>query len=358
MAAPIRASSGTTSTDRDGSRVTKRQLLAASGIACLGGSAALVTWALGGDLPAAGAAAFLTALIATGAYLWLSSSDRAKTKGDLGRGLLISGVIGIAFAWVQFEVNAYQRDSDEKRAAIAERAASRESLQLTVGLQRNLTGIDLSGRDIAGFYFHGKILRDARLVGARGDQANFASVDLTSADLTRGRFRKANFSQAKMGRVLLTGADFRGAEFFVEGLEQATRVFGQITGDSVAKMDEDLRSAGTRIDSAFGGRADFQDAFIPFANFASSQLEGASFRGADLHGADLTGTNLKSTDLRGADLRRSQLGAADLSGASLEGTQFRGGTFDCYTKWPGSFDPKRAGLRQIRRRGVIYTDCP
>jgi uncharacterized protein YjbI with pentapeptide repeats len=165
-------------------------------------------------------------------------------------------------------------------------------------------------------------------------------------------------SRTTSSRVLLTGADFRGSEFFVEGLEQASRVFGQIAGNSAAKTDQNLRNAGTRIDSAFGGRADFQDAFIPFANFASSQLEGASFRGADLHGAVLTGTNLKSTDLRGADLRRAELGAADLSGASLEGTQFRGATFDCYTKWPGSFDPKRAGLRQIRRRGVVYTNCP
>jgi len=111
-------------------------------------------------LAAAGAAAFLAGLIATGVYLWLSGSDRAKTKGEVGRGLLISGVIGIAFAWVQFEINEYQREADEKREAIAERAAARQSLQLTIGLQRDLTGIDLTRRDIAGFYFRGKILRE------------------------------------------------------------------------------------------------------------------------------------------------------------------------------------------------------
>jgi uncharacterized protein YjbI with pentapeptide repeats len=331
---------------------------AGSGIVFLCGTVALAMWALGGDLRAAGAAAFLTALIATGAYLSLSGSDRARTRGEIGRGLFISGLIGIAFAWVQLEVNEYQHQADEKRAAIAERAAMRQSLQLTIGLQKNLTGIDLSGRDITGFYFRGKILQDALLVGARGDGANFASVDLTSAELTRGTFRNATFAEAKMSGVIFDGAEFRGAEFFPKGLEKASRVFGTIAGDSAAKQDRTLRSAGAKIDSSFGAGADFQDAFIPWADFTSSQLEGASFRGADLHGAVLTGANLKSADLQGADLRRSELGAADLSGSLLEGTQFRGATFDCYTHWPAGFDPKRAGLRRIRRPGVVYASCP
>jgi len=161
-----------------------------------------------------------------------------------------------------------------------------------------------------------------------------------------------------MGGAQFTGADFRGAQFFVRGLEQASRLFGSVAATPPAEQDRILRSAGTKIRGAFGARADFQDAFLPWATFTGSQLEASNFRGANLRGAVLTGTNLKSADLRQADLRRSELGAADLTGALVEGAVFRRATFDCYTKWPASVDVDGVGLREVRRPGVVYRDCP
>jgi uncharacterized protein YjbI with pentapeptide repeats len=335
-----------------------RFLWPAGGVLGLAGAAALAAWAAGGELAASAAAAFLAALISAGAFLWWTSSDRAETRGDLGRGLLISGVIGVAFAWIQYEVNEYQRESDEKRAAAEQRAEARQGLQLTIGLQRNLTGIDLSRRDISRFYFRNKILKEARMVAAQADGANFASANLVAADLRAGRFRGAAFEDAEMRFTELEDADFRGAKFYVEGLEHVSGVFGEIAGDTPRAKLRALRSAGVDLTGSSGAGADFEGAFIPWASLGGAQLEGASFRRADLHGSDLGGVNLRRADLSRANLENAELGAADLTNASLEGANLQGATYDCHTKWPASFDPAEAGVRRVRRPGVVYSHCP
>jgi len=311
-------------------------------------AAALVTWRLGGNAAASGAVGFLTALIAAGFYLWFSAADRAKSKGEIGRGLLISGIIGVAFAWIQFDVSEYQRRTDHERDVAAARSAERQSLQLTVGLQRDLTGIDLSHRDIHRFYFRGKVLRDAQLIGARANDANFTSADLRDADLRDGQFRRASFDQADMRRSTFDRADFRRAEFFTDGLERVSATFAAIGGDSAAREAQVLRSAGVKLGSAVGEGADFQGASLPWATLTSSQLAGASFRRADLHGALLIGTDLRSTDMRDADLSGAVLVAANLRGASLAGTRLAGAIFDCHTRWPAGFDTTAAGLTKAR----------
>jgi hypothetical protein len=57
------------------------------------------------------------------------------------------------------------------------------SRQLTLGLQRDLTGIDLTGRDLTEFYLRGKILNEATLEDAILDKAILRAVQSRGARL-------------------------------------------------------------------------------------------------------------------------------------------------------------------------------
>jgi 4-amino-4-deoxy-L-arabinose transferase-like glycosyltransferase len=91
---------------------------------------------------------------------------------------------------------ASQRQAQQYTIAIENRRLSREqqsrreaesqTLRLVVGLQKDLTGIDLHGRDLSGFYLHGKNLTDANL-----SKTNLRGVDLRGATLSRTNLRGA-----------------------------------------------------------------------------------------------------------------------------------------------------------------------
>ena len=98
-------------------------------------------------------------------YLWAQDSD--KGWGDLGENIMVGVVVAIALMAVQRDADERTRKATadaerraEKQLRDAEtsrqRAAERESLQLSLTLQRDMRGIALADRELSGFRLAGK----------------------------------------------------------------------------------------------------------------------------------------------------------------------------------------------------------
>jgi uncharacterized protein YjbI with pentapeptide repeats len=142
------------------------------------------------------------ALAAAGLGVWLAAlettTDESARLGELGAGLLSGAVV--AFAVFLLE-------------RVYERRSRAESLRVTIGLQRDLTGIDLNGEELAGFSFQGKVLIGAELSHAKLRKARFGRADLTEARLIGCDLTGAIFSGAKLAHASFAAADISGAIF-------------------------------------------------------------------------------------------------------------------------------------------------
>ena len=117
------------------------------------------------------AAALVGALIAAGTALALMGG-RDSTWGDLGLAVVSGGIVGGALVLVE-SVLAGAADERSAEAAL--------HLQLTSATQLN--GIDLSDRELTGYYLPGKDLVAARLCRARLSRSRLYYADLRYADL-------------------------------------------------------------------------------------------------------------------------------------------------------------------------------
>ena len=240
----------------------------------------------------AAAIGVLVALATIGLSLWRTAPNRREAKSSLGTGLLVSVVVAGAVGSAQFAIDDRRTRLENQRADAVRRATDRQSLRITVGLQRSLVGIDLSERDLNRFYLARKNLEAARL-----ERALLAHASLERARLRNARLHQANLHNASLFETDLRGADLSGAD-----------------------------------------------------------LSAANLSGAKLGGADLTGTNLRATklgadfhgasvpyDLRGVDLRGANFRGADLTHAQLRGADLHGAFYDSATRWPAGFNPNEAG---------------
>jgi uncharacterized protein YjbI with pentapeptide repeats len=236
--------------------------------------------------------------------IWKRDRDEPGSRSDLGAALLGGAVVA-------FIVFGLQLVSEQQR----ERLTEHQSLQLTIGLSRDLGGADLAGRDLTGFYFQGKDLREANLRGAVLVEANLTRANVGGADLREADLRRANLSEAQFTdpKICPQEAQLQGAV-----LEGATMKFANLTKMQLAGIN--FRAANLEF-------ANFDEANLQNADLRSSQLFETSFVGADLRGADLRDTKFKLLD----DLYSSEY---DIYEA------FKDVTFDNRTQWPIGFDPK------------------
>lgn len=135
-------------------------------------------------------------LVALGLALWWPPSASPSRRSDLGTALLGGAVVAFAVAW--FEVVVARRSEQDKRHR--QEAAERQNLQLTVGLQQELRGIGLAGRDLSGFYLRGKDLSETDLIGANLSGAFLAKANLFGTFLAEGNLTGVNLSQASVRR--------------------------------------------------------------------------------------------------------------------------------------------------------------
>ncbi len=143
-------------------------------------------WAAGIALTAIGLAVWVAALASTG--------DVPARLGELGAGLLSGAVVAFAVLFL-----GRRFDSE----------AEARSLRITVGLQKDLSNIDLSERELSGFSFAGK--------------------DLTSANLSESNLRGANFSGATLSNAKFIEADLARAIFSQATLDDTSFAFAEIT---------------------------------------------------------------------------------------------------------------------------------
>jgi uncharacterized protein YjbI with pentapeptide repeats len=218
----------------------------------------LTTWSV-----LAVGAGVLVAVVVPGVWLWWPSRRESASQRELGMALMTGTVIAFAVFAVQglFELRL-ARLEDERAGAQASRdlrlaqEADRRDLALTIGLQRDLRGIDLRERDLRGFFMAKKDLREVQLLGARLENVVFWAANLSKADLRGARLNGAMLEDARLEGAWLTRADLRGA----------------------------------------------------------------SLRGAQLERADLSGADLRGAKLESANLREAALGGATLHGARYDAT--------------------------------------
>jgi uncharacterized protein YjbI with pentapeptide repeats len=286
---------------------------------------AAVAFAVGGRwLPALG----VGAVLALGIYLWASGESRSW--GDIGQGILTSVVVAVALLAVQRGADERARDVEVRREAEQrrledrrQRATDRQSLQLTLGLQSDLSRVDFRRRDLRGFILLGKKLRQANLGGAQLQKATLAEADLRDATADGARFDDAN----------LTEADLRGMSALRARFDRADLSFSDL-------RDAFLVSVPPPDRGEVEGAASFRGAGLLRANLRGVSLVRVDFRSAELLEADLRSTNLEQADLRKADLREARL-----CGARLDGARLRGALYSKGTRWPRGFKPKAAGAR-------------
>ncbi len=204
-----------------------------------------------------------------------------KTPGqnvatDLGNALLG----GLIVAAVLIVIELAQRRRDERAVSMRQQESDRSTMLLFLGLERDLSHVDLSDRDLSWFSLRNRNMTGARLrrcclfrtnlEGCILSESEFNDADLTNAFLEKASFAGAHLHRAVLHHAHLKNADLTGAEIF-----------------------------------------------------------GASFRNADLRNATLCGADLRATDLRDTDLR----------GADLQGARYNSDTL-----LPNGFELQTSGM--------------
>ncbi len=204
----------------------------------------------------------LVLLALVGRQLWTLDPDRQKAQSNLGTGLLVSVVVAGAVGFTQLEIdrrlNAQLRQSEQAR----ERSAQKQTLQLTVGVQENLQGIDLRRRDLSGFYLAEKNLSGSFLRGAKLRRTNLAGADLAGADFAGADLDGADISESDMSDSTLLGASLRGADFSKADLRRAN--FSQADLSEAFLGDSNLRGANLH-DARFNSGTEWPNGFDPAA---------------------------------------------------------------------------------------------
>jgi uncharacterized protein YjbI with pentapeptide repeats len=228
-----------------------------------------------------------------------------ESKVLLATALLSAGVVGTAVFFAQ-SIVTYRLQKLEEHTNIA----------LSIGMERELPGIDLRSKNLSDF----------SLVGRRLHNADLSWTNLTGADLSRVELDGASLIQADMNGARLNNSQLRGADLRLANLRGADVVASNLSGANLRKT---RFSNAVCAGSSFDG-ADFRKARLKFAttfvrcSFAESDTGPAEFRRAKLSDvlSRIFGTNrFEGCDFRGAVLERAHLKWARL-GPAPAGTLF------------------------------------
>jgi uncharacterized protein YjbI with pentapeptide repeats len=278
-------------------------------------------WVIG----AIGAAIFVAAVV-PGMLLWWPTRHDRDARGGFGVSLVTGAVVALAIFALQILFELRLDRVDQQR----QKQADQSNLELTIGLQKALPGIQLAGQEMDNFYFYGKNLRDANLAKAQLDGATFTGSDLACADFSGAVLTNVTAQRADLRGTVLTEANLADAI-----LSNAHRRGAGCSGGDHTKLDDALLTDAV-LDNVHLEESSFKDANLRGADLHSSHLERSDFTKAHLNGADLEHTDLSGSLLLGADLTGAQVGGAKLAGA----------TYDSQTRWPAGFKQKRCSAGQ------------
>lgn len=230
-------------------------------------------------------------VIVLGLILTFPILHEQQGRGALGTSLLTGAVISLAFFLLQGEHDKHEKQIADKQAkrerTIADQQAKKDkeisdqqALRITVSLQDNLAGTDLSGKDLRTIDLGAKNLSGTDLRGAMLERVRLVGANLRHAQLEDADLHRADLTDAELQGATLNGANLTKTQLVRANLKDAT--IGKIRGGKPAN------------------------------------LAGAQLINADLRGACLAGVNLKGAHLSGADFTGAVLTNADLKGAELE----------------------------------------
>src|SRR3569623_1100889 len=144
----------------------------------------------------------------------------------------------------------------------------------------DLSGLDLSGHNLADADFTGAILEEANLSGAKLDSTSFYGADLRRANL-----RGASLRRTDMRGACMRGANFIGADLFEADMREGTIAQQDGRGD-IRVLQHDI--APTEV---------------PAAMLNTAKLESTKMTGSIAIQADFTDAMLRGCRLAGANLR-------------------------------------------------------
>jgi uncharacterized protein YjbI with pentapeptide repeats len=235
----------------------------------------LAGWAVAGGV---------VGLIAVGGIFWLRSTGQHDTSGEIGKLLLFGLAAALPSLVISHAIDERQATleravkKNERAQAQRERA---QDLQLQIGFQRSLRGVDLAYRDLSRFQLPRRDLEGADLHGARLTDANLLGAHLKQANLDGARLDGADLTTADLSGASLAGASLRGAKLYSAHLEDAC--FAPLK-DGRRSRRSDLR--GARLAGAYLRGANFAGADLRRAAFAEDERDARELADAVLVGAD------------------------------------------------------------------------
>jgi uncharacterized protein YjbI with pentapeptide repeats len=179
----------------------------------------------------------------------------------------------------------------------------------------DLSGADLSGRNLEKADLHfvelcGANLRGAYLRGADLSVAKLRGADLTGATLSESDLTIADLSECELSSSFFHRANLRGATL--------DRAKGKNVNFDQAYLSQYFAPRSLNEAASLKG-VDFYRASFDGANLIRADLAGASLIEADFGYAVLRGANLRKALLRGANLKQANLRGATLDGADVSG---------------------------------------
>lgn len=206
----------------------------------------------------------------------LETSPGQNVATDLGNALLG----GLIVSAVLIAMQLAQQRRDDHAANLVRRQSARSTMLLMLGLERDLSNVDLSDLDLSWFSLRNRVMSGSRFRRACMFRSNLEQCDL----------RKSELNDTDLTNTFLFGANLEGAH-----LHRAV-------------------------------------------------LDHAHLKAADLSHASLFGCSLRDVKLQGARLCGADLRAADLRGATVEDADFSDATFDRRTLFPDGFNPADQGM--------------
>ena len=236
---------------------------------------------------------FTVALVVVAIAVLVGEPDQTN-RAQVGIGLLTGAVVSAVLAVAELLL-ATRQHATETRAR-GER--DRQALILLLGADRNLDGIDLSGRDLAGIFLRNKSMRHARLVGTVLRDADLSGTDLTGANLLGADLAGSTLSGTRFDHAVLCGARFDAAS---------------------TPPPRTVDSGHADVDVALAERAEAMARELNIVELDQvSALTGMLSVSASFRGANLAGALFRSALLRGADMRETNLSGAQIHEADLE----------------------------------------
>src|SRR3569623_645599 len=167
----------------------------------------------------------------------------------------------------------------------------------------DLSGLDLSGRNLCDADFSGAVLAGCNLQNTRMDTATLFGADLQASGLRNADLTGADMFEADLREGVLAAADPK------VGFRRIEAGGGNRVGDAQGAKLIGANLERSKLSGVIAVKADYTDAVLKEARLVRANLKQATMKGCDLSGADLSGADLGGAALRDAVL----VGAKTLS---------------------------------------------